>query len=214
MMISNFEFWDYLVFITYVIMILGGWFMGFKRKKGHQKKAEDYFLASKSLPWWNWGVINCSKHIGRAVYGDVRFRICVGTGNRFLWIFGIHYLINSGKILFAPFHRKRIIYHSRIYGTAIFHQFKNYFGRILDRDLYVCKLDFGFISGVFGLGNYNGIPMICGVISIALFASAYSLYGGLKTVAWTDVIQVIFFSFWWICYILPFIGWFPVRTDL
>jgi len=21
-------------------------------KKGHQKNAEDYFLASKSLPWW------------------------------------------------------------------------------------------------------------------------------------------------------------------
>ena len=31
-----------------------------------------------------------------------------------------------------------------------------------------------------------------GVIGLALFAAAYSLYGGLSAVAWTDVIQVIF----------------------
>lgn len=34
--------------------------------------------------------------------------------------------------------------------------------------------------------------MIYGVIGLALFAAAYSLYGGLSAVAWTDVIQVTF----------------------
>ena len=33
-------------------MILGIWPLGFKGKDGKQKNAEDYFLASKSLPWW------------------------------------------------------------------------------------------------------------------------------------------------------------------
>ena len=37
-----------------------------------------------------------------------------------------------------------------------------------------------------------GIPMIYGVIGLGLFAAAYSLYGGLSAVAWTDVIQVVF----------------------
>jgi hypothetical protein len=32
---------------------------------------------------------------------------------------------------------------------------------------------------------------------IGAFAAAYSLYGGLS-VAWTDVIQVIFFEYWWL----------------
>lgn len=31
-----------------------------------------------------------------------------------------------------------------------------------------------------------------GVVGLALFAAAYSLYGGLSAVAWTDVIQVVF----------------------
>lgn len=40
-----------------------------------------------------------------------------------------------------------------------------------------------------------GIPMIYGILGLALFAAAYSLYGGLSAVAWTDVIQVIFLVF-------------------
>ena len=33
--------------------------------------------------------------------------------------------------------------------------------------------------------------MLTGVICLALFAAAYSLYGGLSAVAWTDIIQVV-----------------------
>ena len=51
-MTSNFEFLDYLIFICYAILILGVGLWVSRDKKGHQKNAEDYFLASKSLPWW------------------------------------------------------------------------------------------------------------------------------------------------------------------
>ena len=51
-MTTQFEFLDYLIFAAYAILILGvGLYMS-RDKKGHQKNAEDYFLASKSLPWW------------------------------------------------------------------------------------------------------------------------------------------------------------------
>ena len=33
--------------------------------------------------------------------------------------------------------------------------------------------------------------MITAVIGLAAFAAAYSLYGGLSAVAWTDIIQVV-----------------------
>ena len=51
-MTSNFEFLDYFIFIAYAILILGVGLWVSRDKKGHQKNAEDYFLASKSLPWW------------------------------------------------------------------------------------------------------------------------------------------------------------------
>lgn len=37
-----------------------------------------------------------------------------------------------------------------------------------------------------------GVPMILGVLGLAVFAGVYSIYGGLKAVALTDVIQVVF----------------------
>ena len=51
-MTSGFHFWDYIVFIAYAVLILGVGLWVSRDKKGHQKNAEDYFLASKSLPWW------------------------------------------------------------------------------------------------------------------------------------------------------------------
>ncbi|GAG74729.1 unnamed protein product, partial [marine sediment metagenome] len=46
--------------------------------------------------------------------------------------------------------------------------------------------------GSLALETIMGIPLIYGVAGLALFAAAYSLYGGLSAVAWTDVIQVVF----------------------
>ena len=51
-MTGNFEFLDYLIFVCYAVLILGVGLWVSRDKKGHQKNAEDYFLASKSLPWW------------------------------------------------------------------------------------------------------------------------------------------------------------------
>ena len=51
-MTSGFQFWDYAVFIAYAILILGVGLWVSRDKSGHEKNAEDYFLASKSLPWW------------------------------------------------------------------------------------------------------------------------------------------------------------------
>ena len=39
-----------------------------------------------------------------------------------------------------------------------------------------------------------GVPMIYGILGLALFAASYSLYGGLSAVAWTDVVQVVFLT--------------------
>src|SRR5690606_21712389 len=46
--------------------------------------------------------------------------------------------------------------------------------------------------GALSLDTILGVPMTYGIIGLATFAMLYSIYGGLKAVAWTDVVQVIF----------------------
>ena len=43
---------DIVVFVTYCLVIVGIGLWVSRDKKGHEKNAEDYFLAGKSLPWW------------------------------------------------------------------------------------------------------------------------------------------------------------------
>ena len=45
--------------------------------------------------------------------------------------------------------------------------------------------------GGLALQTILGINMLTAVIGLASFAAAYSLYGGLSAVAWTDIIQVV-----------------------
>ena len=49
---TNFSFLDYVIFSVYALIILSVGLFVSRSKKGQEKTAEDYFLASKSLPWW------------------------------------------------------------------------------------------------------------------------------------------------------------------
>ena len=43
---------DYVIFILYILTIIGVGLWVSRTKKGAQKTSQDYFLASKALPWW------------------------------------------------------------------------------------------------------------------------------------------------------------------
>ncbi len=46
--------------------------------------------------------------------------------------------------------------------------------------------------GALTMETILGFPTMYGIIGLAVFAAIYTIYGGLKAVAWTDVVQVIF----------------------
>ena len=45
------------------------------------------------------------------------------------------------------------------------------------------------------IGSGDGSILLTSIIGLALFAAAYSLWGGLAAVAWTDVVQVVLLIF-------------------
>jgi SSS family solute:Na+ symporter len=192
-MTTNFGFWDYFVFVTYAILILGVGLWVSRDKKGHQKNAEDYFLASKSLPWWAIGAsliaanISAEQFIGMsgsgfasglaiASYEWMAAITLLIVGKYFLPIF-----IEKGLYTIPEFVEKR--YSTNLKTILAVFWIALYVFVNLTTVLYL---------GSLALETIMGVPMLYGVIGLALFAAAYSLYGGLSAVAWTDVIQVIF----------------------
>ena len=192
-MTTNFGTLDYIIFIAYALLILGVGLWVSRDKKGHQKNAEDYFLAGKSLPWWAIGAsliaanISAEQFIGMSGSG---FASGLAIAS-YEWMAAIT-LIIVGKYFLPIFIEKGIYtipeFVEKRYSTNL----KTILA-VFWISLYVfVNLATVLYLGSLALETIMGIPMIYGVIGLALFAAAYSLYGGLSAVAWTDVIQVVF----------------------
>jgi SSS family solute:Na+ symporter len=171
------------------IFVLAQWV---SREKGqHEKNAQDYFLASRALPWWAIGTsliaanISAEQIIGMSGSGYV-----IGLGiASYEWMAALT-LIIVGKY-FLPIFLKNGIYTmpeflERRYSPAV----RNVMA-VFWLGVYV----FVNLTSILWLGatavhTVTGIEVQTALIAIGIFAGAYALYGGLKAVALTDVIQV------------------------
>lgn len=191
----SFHIIDFAILGIYAILLVGIGLWVSRTKKGQTKTAEDYFLASKALPWWAIGSsliaanISAEQFIGMsgsgfagglaiASYEFMAALTLIIVGKFFLPVF-----IKQGIYTIPEFVEKRFSTNLKtilaIFWIALF-LFVN-----LTSVLY---LGGKAIDTIVGVGD--GSMIIPAIIALALFAAAYSLYGGLSAVAWTDVIQV------------------------
>ena len=194
-MTGTFEFLDYAIFMSYALLILGVGLWVSRDKKGHEKNAEDYFLASKSLPWWAVGTsliaanISAEQFIGMSGSG---FKIGLAIAS-YEWMAALT-LIIVGKY-FLPIFIEKGLYTIPEFVEKRFSTNLKTILAVFWIALYVfVNLASVLYLGSLALETIMGIPMMYGVLGLAAFAAAYSLYGGLSAVSWTDVIQVIFLT--------------------
>jgi SSS family solute:Na+ symporter len=189
---TNFEVLDYAIFAIYAIIILGVGLWVSRNKKGETKSTEDYFLASKSLPWWAIGAsliaanISAEQFIGMSGSGFAG-GLAIAT---YEWMAALT-LIVVGKFFLPIFIKKEIYTIPEFVEQRFSSQLKTILA-VFWIGLYVfVNLASVLYLGGLALQTILGIEMITAVIGLATFAAAYSLYGGLSAVAWTDIIQVV-----------------------
>ena len=191
---------DIVVFSLYAILILSIGLYVSRQKEGKTKSAEDYFLAGKSLPWWAIGAsliaanISAEQFIGMsgsgfalglaiASYEWMAAITLLVVGKFFLPIF-----IDKGLYTIPEFIEKRYSSNLKtilaVFWIALF--------------VFVNLTTVLFLGGKALdtiIGSGDGSILLISIIGLALFAAAYSLWGGLAAVAWTDVIQVVLLIF-------------------
>ncbi|MAW15798.1 MAG: sodium/glucose cotransporter [Flavobacteriaceae bacterium] len=193
---TSFETLDYIVFALYALVILGVGLWVSRNKKGKTKSTEDYFLASKSLPWWAIGAsliaanISAEQFIGMSGSGFAG-GLAIAT---YEWMAALT-LIVVGKFFLPIFIKKKIYTIPEFVEQRYSSQLKTILA-VFWIGLYVfVNLASVLYLGGLALQTILGIEMLTAVIGLAAFAAAYSLYGGLSAVAWTDIIQVIVLVF-------------------
>ena len=189
---TSFETLDYGIFAIYAVLILGVGLWVSRNKQGETKSTEDYFLASKSLPWWAIGAsliaanISAEQFIGMSGSGFAG-GLAIAT---YEWMAALT-LIVVGKFFLPIFIKKEIYTIPEFVEKRFSSQLKTILA-VFWIGLYVfVNLASVLYLGGLALQTILGVDMITAIIGLAAFAAAYSLYGGLSAVAWTDIIQVV-----------------------
>lgn len=189
----DFSTLDLSVFIGYCCLIVGMGLYVSREKKGKKKTSSDYFLASKALPWWAIGSSLIASNISaEQVIGMSGSGYVLGLGiATYEWMAAATLLI-VGKFFLPVFIKKEI------YTMPQFLDLR-YDGRVRTILAIFWLLVYVFVNltsvlylGALAMSTIMGVDFMYAIIGLALFSALYSIYGGLKAVAWTDVIQVIF----------------------
>jgi SSS family solute:Na+ symporter len=188
---SNLALTDYVVFIIYFIIVAGYGYTIYHKRKRNEHDAKAFFLAEGTLTWWAIGAsliasnISAEQFIGMSGEG---FFLGIAVA-AYEWIAAIALIIVA--VWFIPVYLKNHIYtmpqflktrynESVALIMAIFWLFLYVFVN-LTSILYLGALAINGLAG----GGYLHIIML----GLAIFALIISL-GGMKVVAYTDVIQV------------------------
>ncbi len=192
---SGFQTIDYIIVGVYMILLVSlGLFLS-RNKKGVDKTANDYFLAGNKLTWWAVGAsliaanISAEQFIGMSGSG-YKIGICVAAYE----IMAAVTLIIVAKFL-LPVMLKRHIYTIPQFLRERYNEGVGMAFSVFWLFLYI----FVNLTSVAWLGSI-AIEQILGlegfrmqiVLALFIIAGIYSIYGGLASVAWTDVLQVIF----------------------
>ncbi len=172
------------------LVVLAHWVS--REKTGAEKNAQDYFLASKSLPWWAIGASLIAANISaEQIIGMSGSGYAIGLAiASYEWMAAIT-LILVGKYLLPVFLR------AGIYTMPQFLQ-QRYDDRVRLVMAFFWLGVYVFVNltsilwlGALAINTVAGVDLTLGLIVLGAFAAGYSIYGGLKAVALTDIIQVV-----------------------
>jgi SSS family solute:Na+ symporter len=177
-----------------VLLVLAQWVS--REKAGHTKDSSDYFLAGRALPWWAIGAsliaanISAEQIIGMSGSAWV-MGIAIGA---YEWMAALT-LVIVAKWLLPVFLKHKIYTMPQFLEERYDHRVRNVMA-LFWLGIYVfVNLTSILWLGALAVNTVTGLDLTVSLIALGSFATAYSLYGGLKAVALTDIIQVTLLVF-------------------
>ncbi len=199
---------DYVVFAAYIVLLVGlGIFLS-RSKKGEEKSSTDYFLAGNTLTWWAVGASLIAANISAEQFiGMSGSAFASGIAQAAYELMAAATLLVVGKFLLPLMIEKKIFTIPQFlrerynWGVGLAFSLLWLFLYVFVNLTSVAWLGALAIQQILGLPTdmiiqFGGmeIDQVRMVIILVLFviAGLYSIYGGLASVAWTDVMQVTF----------------------
>jgi len=192
---------DLFVIVGYFVVLV---VLGFADGKTEKRSSEDYFLAGRSLPWYVVGAsfigsnISTEHFIGM-IAAAYTYGICVAQwewGNIFafsvlVWFF-IPFLLSSRVFTAPEFLERRYNSACRLLFAVltVVANITAFLAAVLYASAIGLKAVFAWPDTV-AIAGMDVSTLALAVVGMGVVAGSYAIYGGLRSVAWTDVFQVV-----------------------
>ena len=191
---SDFSNLDLTIFIGYILCMVG--FGIWLARKSGNTTSKDYFLASSSLPWWAVGGSLIASNISTEQILGMN-----GSGYVMGLAIGAYELLAALTLIIVAKYFLPVFIHRGIYTMPQY--LEDRFDsrvRTIMAFFWVALFVFVNITSVLYLGGLAiqqilGVPLLMGILGLVLYSAAFSIFGGLKAVVWTDVVQVVVLVF-------------------
>jgi len=192
---------DYAVFFAYMTLTV---VLGFAVSRKVRNRPKDYFLGEKKLPWYVVGTSMVASDISSETFIanvgiSYQYGMVVATGgwntwiiySIFLFVF-LPYYVRSGLYTMPQFLELR--YNSTCRYMFAVSLVIGYIFTLLAGSLYAGGLA---IERIFELRLADDLTtnIKWGILFFAITTGAYTIYGGMKSSAWTDFMQMIVLLF-------------------
>ena len=183
---TTFSFYDWLVLGGFFIVLLGVVVWIIKQKK---EDTSDYFLAGKNVGWFAVGASIFASNIGSEHLVGL-----AGAGASSGVVFG-HFELSGWMILFLgwvflPFYLRSRVYTMPEFLEKRFSASSRWFLSLISLISYVLtKVSVTVYAGGVVLESVLGINFWTGAIIVVLATGLYTIFGGMKAVMYTSVIQ-------------------------
>jgi len=189
----NFSTTDYIFFIGYLFIVVGIALWMSRKKEGEVEDTKSYFLAGKSLPWYVIGGYLIASNISAEQFIGMS-----GDGFRVGLAIATYEFMAAATLLLVAWLILPIFLKKNIYTMPQFVE-ERFDSNVRTGLAVFWLLIFVFVNitsvlylGALTLESTLGLNIYWGVIGLAIYSATFSIFGGLKTVVWTDMIQVVF----------------------
>ncbi|MBP6694816.1 MAG: sodium/sugar symporter [Saprospiraceae bacterium] len=181
---------DITIVISWLVFMMAfGLIVSYRSKK---KTANDYFLASNSIPWWAVGGSLIAANISAEQFIGMS-----GSGYALGFAIAAYELMAAITLILVAKFLLPVYINKKIYTMPQFLE-ERYNKNVRTGLAIFWVLLFVFVNitsvlylGSLALESITGISLIYCIIMLAIYAATFSITGGLKAVVWTDVVQVI-----------------------
>lgn len=180
---------DRVVFAAYLLLNLA---LGLWVARRGTSGTRGYFLAGEDLPWYAIG--------GSIIAANISTEHFIGMAGAAYsvgfvvaqWEWGNWFTLSVLLWVFLPYYLRGGIYTMPEFLERRYNKTCRYLFAVASLVLWVvAQMAVVILAGAKALNGMFGIDPIYTTIGLAVLAGSYTIYGGLKAVAWTDFIQFL-----------------------